>query len=90
MKKKNIIVAYLLEEELAQKMAVVPKELIPIRNAMLDAGKALEDSLTDKQKVLLEIYYNSTIEYRNAQEQYHFSEGFKAGMLFSKEINKKA
>jgi len=82
----NIIAKYLMEGELVEKLAIVPKELILMRNAMIDSQKALEDVLTNNQKALFDKNYDRTMEYRDAMEQHHFSEGFKAGILFGLQI----
>jgi len=82
----NIIAKYLMEGELAQKIAIVPKELIPMRDAMLDTLIKLEAILSDEKKVLLDKYYDCMNNYRDAMEQHHFSEGFKAGILFGLEV----
>jgi|GEM_PF-2429848 len=86
--KNNIIAAYLLEGELAEKMSKVPRRLIPMRNAMIDAQKALEDALTPEQQMLFNKYYGCIADYREVQEQHHFTEGFKIGLHFKKEIEK--
>ena len=79
---KNIIAAYLLDGELAQRLAIVPDEHIPKRNAMIEAQEALEEVLTDNQQPLFDKYHDSVMEYRDSMEQHHFTEGFKAGLLF--------
>jgi len=82
----NIIAKYLMEGELVEKLATVPEELIPMRNAMIDGQKALEDVLTEEQKPLFDKNYDCTMEYKDAMEQHHFSEGFKAGLLIGLQI----
>ena len=84
MKNKNIIAAYLLEGELAQKLTLLRKEFIPLSNAMLDAAIALEDTLTKEQKILFNKYDDLIMEYRDAKEELSFSEGFKAGITIQK------
>jgi len=85
---KNTIASYLLEGILAEKLAIVPKQLIPMRNAMLNAQESLENTLTSEQQTLFNKYHDSVMEYRDAFEQHYFSEGFKAGILFKKEIER--
>jgi len=88
MKTKSIIAAYLLDGELAQKMNKVPKKLFPKKTAMVDALLALEKTLDADKKLLLDRYYDLMNEYRDEFERHHFVEGFKAGLLFKKEIDK--
>jgi len=85
MKTKSIIAAYLLDGKLAQKMNLVPKNLLPKKTAMVDALLTLEKTLDADQKKLLDKYYDLMNEYRDAFERHHFVEGFKAGMLFKNE-----
>jgi len=82
----NIIAKYLMEGELVEKLAIVPDELIPMRNAMIDAQKALENALSTKLQPLFNKYHDCIMEYKDAMEQHHFSEGFKAGLLFGLQI----
>jgi len=86
MKTKSIIAAYLLDGELAQKMNLVPKKLLPKKTAMVDALIVLEKTLDADQKLLLDKYYDLMNEYRDAFERHHFVEGFKAGLLFKNEV----
>ena len=85
MKIKSIIAAYLLDAELAQKMNLVPKNLLPKKTAMVDALIVLEKTLDADQKKLLDKYYDLMNVYRDEFERHHFVEGFKAGLLFKNE-----
>jgi len=53
---------------------------------MIDAQKALEGALITKLQPLFDKCHNCIMEYKDVMEQHHFSEGFKAGILFGLQI----
>jgi len=83
---KNIIVEYLLNHKLEDKMCSVPAQSKPLLDAFVKAEEALSATLSDEQKALFRTYSDVGLDYRCEQIDHTFTEGFKAGVLFGLQI----
>jgi len=75
---KNIIVEYLLNGKLDEKLTNVPAQLKPLLCKMVKAEEALSATLSDEQKVLFKTYCDVGLDYRCEQIDHTFTEGFRA------------
>ena len=83
---KNIIVEYLINNKLDQKLTLIPAESMPLVTELVKAEEVLLAALSDEHKAMFKKYVDAALDYRCEQSDYYFTEGFKAGILFGLEI----
>jgi hypothetical protein len=77
---ENIIIRYLMREELDKKLSQDTPELHRLISVVSDAYDELLKVLDDNQKALLEKFKNALEEHDNEEIDRFFVEGFIAGI----------
>jgi len=83
---KNIIADYLLNAALDLKLTKDTDEANRLISIVCEIYEEFVALLSPEQKLLYEKYCNAKDDYTDAVLNRHFSEGFKAGILFGMEI----